>query len=141
MMPAHRMRGTEPPRRARETSAADIGAVFDKAANDVMRDGDRRRRGQALRMPPRQHRGKLLAVEPARVFEFLAVDDEIAVKRLGVAADHHRRGEWPGLRREIAHPAAADADLFEHFAPDRLLDRLAWLDEAGKTRPHGRREP
>ena len=63
-----------------------------------MGDGRWRRRDQALRMLPHQHRGRLVAVEPARVFELVAVDDDLARDRLRMAADHQRGGKRPWLR-------------------------------------------
>src|SRR5580698_6470400 len=95
MMPVQRMRGGAP--LARESLADDIAALFDEAANDVMGDGDRRRRGQALRMLAREHRGAFVAGKPARIFQLLAVDGEIFRQRLRMATDHDRRRERPRL--------------------------------------------
>ena len=43
--------------------------AVDPGADDVMRDRDRRRRGEAVRVLARQHGDDLVAVEPARVFQ------------------------------------------------------------------------
>src|ERR1700734_1934473 len=86
IMPLHRMRGARP-------SAEDIAAILDEAADDVMGDGDRRRRGQALRMLAVEHRRQFFAVEPARVFQLVAVDDDGVGQRFGNAADHDRGRE------------------------------------------------
>src|SRR6185295_17691050 len=43
------------------------------AADDVMRDGDRRRTGQALRVLAHQHRGAFILAEPAQVDELVPV--------------------------------------------------------------------
>ena len=48
-------------------------------------------------------------VEPARVLQLLAVDDDLARRGAGEAADHQRRGKRPGLRGDIAHLVADDA--------------------------------
>src|SRR5215472_15414429 len=68
MMPAHKMRGTR--------SADDIGAVLDITADDVMSDRNRGRGRQSLRMLSVEHQGELFAIEPARVFQFFAVNDD-----------------------------------------------------------------
>src|SRR5579862_9795934 len=70
MIPVQRMR--------RAGSAEDIAAVLDIIANDVMRDRNRRRRGQTAGMTHRQHRRQFLPLEPARVFDLAAVDDDVA---------------------------------------------------------------
>src|SRR5579862_4170801 len=119
MMPVHRMR--------RAGSAEDIAAVLDVIPNDVMRDGDRRRRGQSLGMAPIEHQGEFLAVEPPRILDLAAIDHDSVRCCLGVTADHQRHRERPRLRCEIAHAPGGDADLFKHFAAHRLLDRLAWF--------------
>src|SRR5580658_3657503 len=81
-----------------------------------------------------------VAVEPARVLELAAINDDVLAECFGVTADHQRHRQRPRLRGEIFDVAADDADFLEHFAAHRFLDRLARLDEAGKTRPHGRRK-
>ena len=57
---------------------------------DVMGDRHRHRRGQALGMAFLEHRHDFVAREPARVLELLAVDDDLAARRAGEAADHQR---------------------------------------------------
>src|SRR5690242_16209497 len=125
MMPAHKMRGAR--------SADDIGAVLDEPANDMMRNGNRRRRGQTLRVLPVEHQGELLAVEPACIFQFLTVDDDRLRQRLGMAADHDGRGKWPRLRGEVVHTPASDANLFQHFTPHRLFEAFARLGKPGQA--------
>src|SRR5882757_8872628 len=61
----------------RETSGEDAVALFDPGADDVVRDRDRRRNADSLRMLPDEHQCGLLAGEPARVFQFLAVDRNV----------------------------------------------------------------
>src|ERR1700733_14073874 len=138
MMPAHKMRGAPLLRAA--VSAKDIATVLDITADDVMRDSDRRRRGQASRMLAPEHCRQFVALEPAGVLQFLAIDHDGIGQRFGVAADHDGRRKRPRLRREIFDAADSDADFFQHFATHRFLDRFAGLRKAGKTRPHGRRE-
>ena len=89
---------------------------------------------------PPEHRRQFVALEPAGILQFLAIDHDGIGQRLGVAADHDRRRKRPRLRREIFHAADSDADFFQHFAAHRFLDRFAGLGKAGETRPHGRRE-
>src|SRR5271170_1623230 len=125
MMPVQRIRGA--PFRRAIASAEDIAAILDEAADDVMRNRDRRRRSQARRMLALEHSGKFLAFEPARVFKLIAVDGDGVGQGLGIAADHDRRREWPRLRGKIFHPPASNADFFQHFAPHRFLDRFAGL--------------
>src|SRR3984893_4978489 len=86
MMPVQRMRGA---------SADDTAAILDEAENEMMRDGDRRRGRQAVGMAAAEHRRQLVAVEPARVLDLAAVDDDGLRQRLGVAADHQRARERP----------------------------------------------
>jgi len=131
-MPVQRMRGAE--------AVEDIAAVLDVVADDVVGDRNRRRRGQALRMLALEHQSELVAVKPACVFKLVAVHDDGVGQRLGMAADHDRRWKRPRLRGEISYAPAGDAGLLEHFAPHRFLDGFPRLGEAGKARPHGRRE-
>src|SRR5262249_52021349 len=131
-MPAHRIL------RLRSLKA---DLALDPGAENVMRYGDRRRRGQAGRMRAGQEADRLVAGEPARVLELLAVHGDVVAQRLGMAADHQRHRKRPGLRGEVAHAAGDDAGLLERLAPHRILDRLTRLDEAGKARPHARHEP
>src|SRR4029077_8383835 len=99
------------------TSVEHIAALLDKGADDVVRYGDRRRRREPLRMLAAQHQFELLAVEPARLLDFALVDDDFIGERLGVTADHERAGKGPGLRGEIGHARAVNADLLAHLAP------------------------
>src|SRR6516225_9240618 len=128
MMPAHKMRGAP--------LTEDIVTVLDKIANDMMGDRDGRRRGETLGMVPAEHRRQLVAVEPACVFEFFAVDDKGVRQSLGMAADHDRGGEWPRLGGEIAYPPAYNASLFPHLAPHRFFNRFARFGETGEAGPH-----
>src|SRR5215469_297541 len=132
MIPAHKMRGAR--------LADDIGAVLDISADNVMGDRNRWRGRQALRVLPIEHQGEFFALEPARVFQFFTIDDDGFGKRLGVAADHDRRGKRPRLGREITHAPASNANLFQDFTADRLFEAFARLGETGQTRPHGRCE-
>src|SRR4029077_3315001 len=120
----------------RAASAEDTVALLDPGADDVMRDRDRRWNADSFRMPAEEHRRGLLAREPARILQPLAVDRDVGVGRARVAADHQRHRERPGLRAEILHLAADDAGFLQCLAPRRFLDALARLDETGKTRPH-----
>src|SRR5580658_335113 len=131
MMPVQRMRGASP---------KNIAAILDEAANEMMGDGDRRRRGQAIGMAAAEHQRQLVARKPARILDLAAVDDDRVRQRLRVAADHQRARERPRLRHGVFDLAAADAGFFEHLAPYRFLDRFARLGEAGQRRPHGRRK-
>src|SRR5262249_26108574 len=123
-MPVQRMRGL-----------AKLGNLaFDPGADDVVRDRDRWRRAEPVGMAAQQHQGDLLALEPARALELGAVDLDVGGERLGVAADHQRHRERPGLRRKIRNAATHDAGLLEHLAPHRFIDVLARLDKAGEAR-------
>src|SRR5215472_1284579 len=133
MMPAQRIRGAR--------SAEDIGTSLYVAANNMMGDRDRRRRGKPLRVLAVEHQGQFFPIEPARVFKFFTIDDDSGPQRLGIAADHDRRRERPRLRCEIAHPAARNSHFFRHLSPHCLFDRFAGFGETGKARPHAWREP
>src|SRR4051812_37249003 len=84
VMPAHRMRGGSA---ATPASIKDIAAAFDEVTDDVVGDGDGRRRGEALRVLAQQHHRQLLAIEPAGIFELGPVDHDVVRQRLGVTAD------------------------------------------------------
>src|SRR6266481_5178609 len=130
MIPAHKIA------RAPAPALAELNLFLHPGADDVIGDGHRRRRGQVVGMTPRQHARDLLAVEPAGIVEFLAIDDDLVRERLGMTADHQRGGKGPGLGGEIAHASANDAGLFARFPPHGIFDRLARLDETGEARPH-----
>src|SRR6516162_8525008 len=130
MMPAHKIA------RALSPALAELNLFLHPGADDVVGDGHRRRRGQAVGMTPQQHARDLLAVEPAGVVELRALDDDLARERLGMTADHQRGGKGPGLRGEITHASANDAGLFARFPPHGVFDRLPGLDETGEARPH-----
>src|ERR1041384_1397988 len=116
-------------------SAEDI-VRLDPGADDVVRDRDRRRYRDLLRMLAAEHLHHLVTREPARVLELLAIDRDLGRGRLRVAADHQRHRERPGLRREVLHAPADDAGFLQRLAPRRFFDALARLDEACEARPH-----
>src|SRR5687767_12320782 len=116
--------------------AEDTVALLDPGADDVMRDRDRRRNADPFGVLADEHQRGLVAGEPARILQFLAIDLDVRVRRARVAADHQRHRERPRLRAEIFHLAADDAGLLQRLAPRRFLDALAGLDEARKARPH-----
>src|SRR5215207_3156169 len=132
VMPAQRILGAPagPP-----ASADDIPAAFDKGADDVMRDRDRGRGRQALRMLAHQHLRGFGTIEPARVLELRSIDDDLGRTRFRMAADHQRHRERPRLRPEITDAAADHPGFLENLPARRLLDRFPGLDEAGETRP------
>src|SRR6187200_3144228 len=130
-MPAHRMMGT----------LEELTVALHPGAYDVVGDGDRRRTGQSVGMLSHQHGGAFVLGEPAAVDQLVGIHLDVVVERLGETAVHQRHRERPGLRVEILHAAAFDAGLFQGFAPHRILERFAGLDEAGETRPHGCGEP
>ena len=105
-----------------------------------MRDRHGRGRGEALGVGAGEQQRRLVAVEPARPFQLVRIDGDVARQGLRVHADHHRHRERPGLAGEIAHRAGMDAGLLHGLAPHRLLEGLAGFDEAGETGPHARRE-
>src|SRR6202000_597221 len=72
MMPVQRMRGAS----AGAMSIKNPAAILDKAANEMVGDGDWRRRGQPVGMTALQHRGELVAMKPARVLDLGPADDE-----------------------------------------------------------------
>ncbi len=56
------------------------------------------------------------------------------VVAFAVNAEHQARREWPRLTRDVAHVADPDANFFEHFADDGVLECLASLDIPGQRR-------
>ena len=126
-----------PGRSGRDARDPGLGALpLHPGPQNMMRDRHRMGRLQLARMAPLQHGRRLVAREPARVFEFDAIDMQFARRRLGDAADHQRGRERPGLRGEIGDLAAADSRLLEDFAAHRILDRLARFEKAGEARIH-----
>src|ERR1700680_2405992 len=121
MMPVQRMRGAS----GEDMSIKNLAAVLDEAANKMMRDGDRRRCGQAVGMAAAEHQRQFLAGKPARVLDLTAVDDDGVRQRLRMAADHQRARERPRLRHGIGDLAAADAGFFQHLAPHSFFDFFA----------------
>src|SRR5213075_2370598 len=79
----------------RAASAEDTIALLDPGADDVMRDCDRRRNADPLRMSPDEHQRGLIPAEPARVLQLLPVDLDVGVRRARVTADHQRHRERP----------------------------------------------
>jgi len=81
-----------------------------------------------------------LARKPARVIEFGLVDGDLAHISIGMAADHQRGRERPGLAGDILHITHPHARFLEHLARHGLLDRFAWLDKARQRRvaPRGK---
>src|SRR5580698_6134295 len=141
MMPVQRMRGvSREDMSIKDISLKDSAAVLDEAANEMMGDGDRRRRGQAVGMAAVEHQRQFVTRKPACVLDLAAVDDDLVRQRLRVAADHQRAREWPWLRHGICDLAAVDAGFLQHLAPHRFLDRFARLGEPGQRRPHGWRK-
>ena len=104
VMPAHR---TSLPRRLRYRKTH---LLLHPGADDVIGDRDRRRRGQALGMLPQQHRRHLLAVEPARVLELVAVDHDVARHRLA-------RGSRSSARSETARAASGNSSRSPQTMP------------------------
>src|SRR5438874_2422876 len=141
-------RGNDPTRNTRSStaipvhstclrgSAEDTVALLDPGADDVMRDRDRRRNADPLRMLADEHQRGFLAGEPARILQFLAIDLDVGVRCARVTADHQRHRKRPRLRAEILHLAADDAGFLQGFTPRGFLDAFARLDEARKARPH-----
>src|SRR5436190_2248271 len=71
-------------------SAEDTVALLDPGADDVMRDRDRRRNADAFRMLADEHQRGLVAGEPARVLELLAVDRDVGIGGARMTTDHQR---------------------------------------------------
>src|SRR3954471_22164906 len=87
---------TAPPAQRMAVCLVKPDLALDETADDVMRDGKRRRGRRPDVMPADQHASHLALAKPAGVFKFLLVDDDLAAERLGVAADHQRHRERPG---------------------------------------------
>ena len=70
----------------RGASAEDTVALLDPGADDVVRDRDRRRNADPFGMLALEHQRDLVAGEPARVLQLLAIDRDLAALR-------HYRGQ------------------------------------------------
>src|SRR3954453_20009262 len=156
-MPMHRMRGgifgaaawkfmgesIAPVRASSESGAADSTgcliasssscARFQPLPEQMVRDRERMRRRQAVRVLPLLHQHPLRAREPARLLQFRAIDDDVLIQRPCRAADHQRRRIGPGLRHVIVDVGAANPGFLENLAAHRVLDGFRRLDEAGKA--------
>ena len=91
----------------------------------MMRDGRRRRAGEAVRMRAGEDRPRLGPRKPARVLQFLAVEGDVFVQRLAEAADHQRIGERPGLAGVVHDATKADAGFLRRTGveidPDTMV--------------------
>src|ERR1700760_4652442 len=101
-----------------------------------MRNRHRGWRRQAVRVAALDERDRLIAAEPAGVFQLHAVDFKATAFRFGKAADHQRGRERPWLRGEILDSPADDSGLFVDFPPDSSLDSFPRLNETGQRRKH-----
>src|SRR5436309_94610 len=140
-------RGNDPTRNTRSSTAIPVHStclrtstedivLLDPGADNVMRNRDRRRDRDPLRMLAPEHQHDLVSGKPTRVLKFLAVDGNFDRGGLRVATDHQRHRERPGLRGEIFHVPARDAGFLHGLAPGRFLDALARFDKSRKARPH-----
>src|SRR4051794_30589070 len=132
IMPA----GPPPTTQQRQASAKlwAIGRALEPAAGEEVRDRHGRRDQEPVRVAALDHRAHLVAREPAAGLELVAIEGDLLAQRLAEAADHQRGREGPGLRGEVAHLADRHARLLLGLAANRVLDRLAGLDEAGEAR-------
>ena len=103
-----------------DNKAAKSGRVV---LDDVAGDG----------MPGRSG-GQGVHVEPARVLQLIAVDDDVAARIAGDEPDHELARKGPVLAADVRDVLHVDADLFLHLARHAALERLAVVDEAGHER-------
>ena len=75
-------------------------------------------------------------VDPADVGHLDGIEVDVRGKGVGVAADHERRGEGPGLGGVVAHIADGDAGFFHDLAADGLFDGFSLVDESGEGGVH-----
>jgi branched-chain amino acid aminotransferase len=75
-----------------------------------------------------------------RLGDLRRVDADLAAGVFGGEADHQRVGERPRLAADVAHVGDLDPHLLTDLAADRLLERLARLDEAGERAEEPRRQ-
>src|SRR5882724_5044021 len=106
------------------------------ASDKMMGDGEGMRSGKPVGMLARDHQAGFVAIEPARILQFRAVDDDVLIGGARGAADHQRRRIGPGLGHVIGDVGAADAAFLENLAPDRVLDGLGRFDKAGEAGIH-----
>jgi hypothetical protein len=89
--------------------------------------------------PPIDYGAQLLAAEPADGLELRVGRVRLAAGVARVEADHQRRREGPRLRRAVAQVGHLHPALLGDLARDRVLQRLARLDEPGqRAEPPGR---
>src|SRR3954449_10443626 len=74
----------------------------------------------------------LVAGEPPHVLQLVVGDVRLTGQHACLEAQHQRGGERPRLAAAVDDLADDDAGLLPHLADDRVLERLARLDEAGE---------
>ena len=94
------------------------------------------RPGKPVWMLPFQHQRRLSTIEPARVFQFRAVDDDIFIDCTRSAADHQRRRIRPRLGHVVIDVGAANSGFLEDLSTYRVLDGFGRFDESGESRIH-----
>src|SRR5262249_27755713 len=97
-MPAQRIFG---PFGARSVK---VYLVLHPGADDVVRDRNRRRRRQPLRMFAHQHGLNLFLAKPPSVLELRAIDHNLVRQCFNVTADHQPCRDRPWLRTEAHAP-------------------------------------
>src|SRR5215467_15830978 len=114
---------------------------LEPGADDVLRDGERMGRCQAIGVLAQHHGNNLVAGEPARVLQLRTIDLELRRQCLGMATNHQRHREGPWLRGEIGDTATHYTGFLQGFSPDRIFDGFARLDESREARPHALGKP
>ena len=74
--------------------------------------------------------GPIRIGDNVRVLQFLIMQADFATRRVRREAQHQRGREWPWLRGVISDRVHGDAGLLENFARNRILERLAWFEDA-----------
>src|SRR3954465_1725941 len=100
----------------RSPLCAPVAVVMQPLPDQMMRNGEGMGGKQAVGMLTLVHEREFSAVEPARILELEAIDDDVLADRARRAADHQRRRIGPGLRHVVFHVGDADAAFLENFA-------------------------
>src|SRR5712675_2717588 len=75
---------------------------------------------------------QLQYIEPVCRLYFFRLRSQLAARPLADERDHQRMRERPRLAGEVADVVYSHADFLADLARHALLERFAWLHEAGK---------
>src|SRR5262249_38236191 len=116
-----------------DCSTSTIGRLFQEAGDQPPCDAEGGR--------PVVRVGHPVDVEPAGLSDLRLLYGDLAATVPSEEADHKLAWKRPGLTSEVADVLHLNADFLADLAGDRLLQRLAGLDESGQKSEEAEPEP